>query len=99
MHLKSTKKLRFQATKIGKSMTSEQLTSYSGLILFNDYMNHLGLFKQLDHAFSTVKSNTTKTLSIQIFSAIIQRLGFIHKGYTGREACYWGKTYNWYRAK
>ena len=71
MHLKSTKKLRFQATKVGKSFTSEQLTSYSGLTVINDYVNHLKVFSQLDCVFSTVKKNATKILEVQIFSAVI----------------------------
>ena len=71
MHLKSTKKLIFKATKVGKSFTSEKLTSYSGLTFINDYVNHLSLFKELDHVFSTVKNNATRILNIQIFSAII----------------------------
>jgi hypothetical protein len=71
MHLKSTKKLQFKVTKIGKSFTSEKLTSYSGLTVINDYVNHLGLFKQLDLLFSTAKHNATKILNVQIFNAII----------------------------
>ena len=45
MHHKNTKKLLFKATKIAKDFTSENLTSYSGLTVFNDYANHLGLFE------------------------------------------------------
>jgi len=71
MHLKSTKKLRFQATKVGKSFTSERLTSYSGLTVINDYVNHLGMLNELNSAFYTIKKNATKILNIQIFSAII----------------------------
>jgi len=56
MHPKSTKKLRFKATKIEKGFTSEKLTSYSGLTVINDYANHLKLFEQLDKIFSTVKN-------------------------------------------
>ena len=71
MHLKSTKYLRFKATKVEKDFTSEKLTSYSGLTVINDYVNHLGLFEQLDRLFSTVKKNATQILNMQIFSAII----------------------------
>jgi hypothetical protein len=71
MHLKSTKNLSFKATKVEKNFTSEKLTSYSGLTVINDYVNHLGLFAELDHVFSTVKTNATKILNIQIFSAIV----------------------------
>ena len=71
MHLKSTKKIRYSATKVGKSFTSEKLTSYSGLTVINDYINHLGLFSELDRKFSTVKTSATKILNVQIFSAII----------------------------
>jgi hypothetical protein len=71
MHPKSTKKIRFKATKVGKDFTSEQLTSYSGLTVINDYVNHLVIFKQLDHVFPTAKHNATKILTIQIFSAIL----------------------------
>ena len=71
MHRESTKKLRFKEVKIGKDFTSEKLTSYLGLTVINDYVNHLGLFKQLDQLFSTVKNSATKILNIQIFSAII----------------------------
>jgi len=59
MHLKSTKKLRFQATKVGKSFTSERLTSYSGLTVINDYVNHLGIFNELNCALYTIKKNAT----------------------------------------
>ena len=71
MHLRNTKKLRFKATKIGKEFTSEKLTSYSGLKVINDYINHLDLFKYFDKLFSTVNHNATKALNVQIFSAII----------------------------
>jgi len=71
MHRESTKKLRFKETCVRQNFTSEKLTSYSGLTVINDYVNHLGLFKQLDRIFSTVKNNATKLLNIQIFSAII----------------------------
>ena len=46
MHRESTKKLSFKATKIAKDFTSENLTGYSGLTVFNDYANHLGLYCQ-----------------------------------------------------
>jgi len=71
MHHKSTKKLQFKATKVGKTFTSEKLTSYSGLTVINDYVHDLGLFSWLDYVFSTVKNNATKILNIQIFIAII----------------------------
>ena len=68
---KVQKKFRFKARKVEKSFTSENLTSYSGLTVINDYVNHLGVYQQLDQLFSTVKNNATKILNIQIFSAII----------------------------
>jgi hypothetical protein len=71
MHLKSTKKLAFKATKIAKDFTSENLTGYSGLTVINDYINHLGLFDLLDTHFATKIKNATKILNSQIFSAII----------------------------
>ena len=71
MHHKSTKKLEFKEVKVEKDFTSEKLTCYSGLTAINDYVNHLGLFKELDQTFKTVKHNATKLLNIQIFSAII----------------------------
>jgi len=71
MHRKSTKKLSFKVTKVEKNFTSERLTSYSGLTAINDYVTNLGLFRQLDRAFSTTVHNATKFLNIQIFSAII----------------------------
>ena len=71
MHLKSTKKISFKATKVEKNFTSEKLTSYSGLAVINDYVNHLGLFTQLDRVFSTVKTNATKILNTQICCAIL----------------------------
>ena len=71
MHPKSTKKLRYKATKVGKNFTSEKLTSYSGLTVINDYVNHLGILKRLDHVFPTVTKNATKNLNVQIFSAIL----------------------------
>jgi hypothetical protein len=71
MHLKSTKKFRFKATKVEKNFTSEKITSYSGLTVINDYVNHLGILKRLDHVFPTVKKNATQNLNVQIFSAIL----------------------------
>ena len=71
MHRESTKKLSFKATKIAKDFTSENLTSYSGLIVFNDYENHLGLFENIDKQFVTRIENATKILNVQIFCAII----------------------------
>ena len=71
MHLKSTKKLSFKAVKVAKNFTSENLTSYSGLTVVNDYANHLGIFAQLDKHFRTVIKSATKILNVQIFSAII----------------------------
>jgi len=43
MHLKSTKKLSFQAVKVAKNFTSENLTSFSGLAVINDYTNHYNM--------------------------------------------------------
>jgi len=71
MHLKSTKKLSFKAAKVAKSFTSENLTSYSGLTVVNDYVNHLGIFAHFDKYFSTVIMSATKILNVQIFSAIV----------------------------
>jgi len=71
MHLKSTKKFSYREVTVKKSFTSEKLTSYSGLTSINDYVNKLGLFKQLDVLFSTVKNNATKILNIQIISGIV----------------------------
>ena len=71
MKQKMTKMLEFKEEKVENSFTSECLTPYSGLTTINDYVNHLGVFKQLDHAFSTVKTNATKILNVQIFSAIV----------------------------
>jgi hypothetical protein len=71
MHRKSTKKLRYKEIKISQGLTSEKLTSYTGLTVINNYVNQIGLFKQLDQVFTTIKHNATKILNIQIFSAII----------------------------
>ena len=71
MHRKSTKKLSFKESKVEKNFTSERLTSYSGLSAINDYVTNLGLFRQLDTAFTTVVHNATEFLNTQIFSAII----------------------------
>ena len=71
MHHKSTKKLSFKAAKVEKSFTCENLTSYSGLTVINDYVNQLGLPQGLDQVFPTVKNNATKILNIQLFSAIL----------------------------
>ena len=71
MHLKSTKKLSFKPTRVGKSFTSENLTSYSGLTVINDYVGHWGLFAQFERQFRTVVKSATQILNVQIFSAII----------------------------
>jgi hypothetical protein len=51
---KGTKKITFKQVKIEKSFTNSRLTCYSGLTVANDYVNHLGLFSELDEVFSTV---------------------------------------------
>jgi hypothetical protein len=71
MHLKSTKKLSFKAVIISKSFTSENITSYSGLTVINDYANRFGLFELFDNQFKTVISNATKILNVQLFMGII----------------------------
>jgi hypothetical protein len=71
MHLKSTKKLSFIPTKVEKSFTSENLTSYSGLTVVNDYANYCGLLMQLERYFPTAVKNATKILNVQIFTGII----------------------------
>ena len=71
MHHESTKKLSFKATKIAKDFTSENLTSYTGLTVLNDYANHLGLFEHIDKQFVTQVKSATKILNVQIFCAII----------------------------
>jgi hypothetical protein len=71
MHHKSTKKISFKATQIAKDFTSENLTSYSGLTVINDYISQLGLFDLLNKHFSTEVKNATKIFNVQIFSAII----------------------------
>ena len=71
MHRKSTKKLGFKATKVGKDFTAEKLTMYSGLTVINDNVNHLGLIDSLERAFPTVKNNATKISNAQIFYAAI----------------------------
>ncbi|MDR0969882.1 MAG: hypothetical protein LBM67_05040, partial [Lentimicrobiaceae bacterium] len=71
MHLKSTKKLAFKAVKIANDFTSETLTSYSGLTVVNDYVEHLGLFDLLEKHFFTPIKNATKLLNVQLFSAIV----------------------------
>ena len=71
MHLKSTKKKSFKATKIEKDFTSENLTGYSGLSVINDYFSHIGLFRLLDKEFPTVVQNATKILNVQLISALL----------------------------
>jgi ribosomal protein S3AE len=43
MQDKNTKKLSFQMRKVENSFKSEQLTSYSGLSVIKDYMQHLNI--------------------------------------------------------
>jgi hypothetical protein len=71
MHLKSTKKLSFQAIKIAKDFTSDHLTRYSGLTVVNDYATHLGLFEKLNKQFITHLKSATQILNVQIFSGIL----------------------------
>jgi len=71
MHHKSTKKLSFKQTKIGKNFTAEDLTSYSGLVIFNDYIKNIGLYDLIDKSFTTIKQNATKVLNSQILIAIL----------------------------
>ena len=68
MHLKSTKKLSFKASKVAKSFTSENLTSYSGLTVMRIIR---GLFAQLDRHFRTTVKSATQILNVQLFSAIV----------------------------
>jgi len=71
MHPKSTKKISFQPSKVGKTFTSENLTHYTGLTVINDYAHRSGLFEQLSKHFFTHIKSATQILNIQIFSAII----------------------------
>jgi len=71
MHHKHTKKLSFKPVKIAKNFTSENLTSYSGLTVINDYANHLGLFDIFNKQFRTIIKNATQILNVHIFSAIV----------------------------
>ena len=48
MHHESAKNLQFKETKISKDFTCEKLTSYSGLTVIYNYLNSLGLIKELD---------------------------------------------------
>jgi len=71
MHHKSTKKISFQQTKIEKNFTSGSLTSYSGLIVFNDYLEKIGLYSLINKNFTTIKQNATKVLNSQTLISIM----------------------------
>ena len=71
MRHKNTKKLAFKAIKVAKKFTNEKITSYSGLTTIQDYVEQIGIFKQLEQTFPTIISNATKIFNIQIFSSII----------------------------
>jgi hypothetical protein len=45
MQYKNSKKISFTAGSVKKKFSSEQLTSYSGLSVTSDFINHCGIYR------------------------------------------------------
>jgi hypothetical protein len=71
MRNKSTKKNGFTVGKVSKKFISEHLTPYSGLTAAWNYITVLGLPRKINSVFSTVPTNATRILNVQIFSSVV----------------------------
>ena len=71
MQYKNSKKISFTACSVKKKFSSEQLTSYSGLSVTSDFINHCGIYGKLEHLFPTIRHNASRFSTAQILSSIL----------------------------
>jgi hypothetical protein len=71
MQYKNSKKISFTAGSVKKEFSSEQLTSYSGLSVTSDFINHCGIYRRLEHLFPTTRHNASRFSTAQILSSIL----------------------------
>ena len=71
MQYKNSKKISFTAGSVKKEFSSEQLTSYSGLSVTSDFINHSGIYRRLEHLFPTTRHNASRFSTAQILSSIL----------------------------
>jgi hypothetical protein len=71
MQDKNSKKISFTACSVKKKFSSEQLTSYSGLSVTSDFINHCGIYGKLEHLFPTIRHNASRFSTAQILSSIL----------------------------
>ena len=64
MQDKNSKKISFTACSVKKKFSSEQLTSYSGLSVTSDFINHCGIYGKLEHLFFQPPA-TMQAVSVQ----------------------------------
>ena len=69
MQYKNSKKISFTAGSVKKEFSSEQLTSYSGLSVTSDFINHCGIYRRLEHLFPTTRHNASRFSTAQILSS------------------------------
>ncbi len=64
MQYKNSKKISFTASSVKKEFSSEQLTSYSGLSVTSDFINHCGIYRRLEHLFPTFDALVSRLLKL-----------------------------------
>ncbi|URW80174.1 transposase [Xiashengella succiniciproducens] len=60
MQYNNSKKISFTASSVKEEFSSEQLTSYSGLSVTSDFINHCGIYRRLEHLFPTTRHNASR---------------------------------------
>ncbi|ULB35975.1 transposase [Proteiniphilum propionicum] len=63
--------MSFTASSVKKEFSSEQLTSYSGLSVTSDFINHCGIYRRLEHLFPTTRHNASRFSTAQILSSVL----------------------------
>ncbi|URW80172.1 hypothetical protein [Xiashengella succiniciproducens] len=71
MQYNNSKKISFTASSVKEEFSSEKLTSYSGLSVTSDFINHCGIYRRLEHLFPTTRHNASRFSTAQILSSVL----------------------------
>ena len=71
MQDKNRKKISFTACSVKKKFSSEQLTSYSGLNVTSDFINHCGIYGKQEHNYPTFQHNARRFRTDQKLTSIL----------------------------
>ena len=71
MQYKNSKKISFTAGLVKKEFSSEQLTSYSGLSVTSDFINHCGIYGMAELLFPTIRHKAIRFSIAHILSSIL----------------------------